>query len=210
MPRVSQAHLDAKRRQIIEGAKRTFTRNGFHASSMQDVLGETGLSAGALYRYFKGKDELILAVAAEAFTQMREAFESAIHEKPLRPLHDVIAGVLDVAFTKQSEAAGAPDPQAFPRLIIQVWGEAARNEPLRQALIDGYVRMRGIWGELIAMYQEAGQLRTDIPTDHIVRTLMAVAQGFIIQKALFGDDAGEVISEGLRALTTMRAEETEG
>ncbi|NGN63312.1 TetR/AcrR family transcriptional regulator [Streptomyces sp. A7024] len=200
MPRVSQAHLDAKRRQIIDGAKRTFTRNGFHASSMQDVLAETGLSAGALYRYFRSKEELIQAVAADAFGEMRAAYESAVHEAPLRPLPDVLTGVLDVAFRKQSELAGASDPQAFPRLVVQVWGEAARNESLRAALRDGYDRMRGIWGELITAYQEAGQLRKDIPTDHIVRTLMAVTQGFIFQKALFGEEVGEVIRDGLRAL----------
>ncbi|GHE98410.1 TetR/AcrR family transcriptional regulator [Streptomyces fumanus] len=207
MARVPQSHLDARRRQILDGAKRSFTRNGFHATSMQDVLTETGLSAGAVYRYFRGKDELIEAVASEAFADVSAAFETAVHGAPLRPLHEVLTGVLDAALREQGEKAGATDPQAFPRLVIQVWGEAARNEPLRKTLSDGYSRMRGIWGELIKDYQEAGQLRTDVPTDHIVRTLLAVIQGFIIQRALFNEDAGEVIGDGLRALTTMQAKE---
>lgn len=205
MARVSQTHLDARRRQILDGAKRSFTRNGFHATSMQDVLTEAGLSAGAVYRYFSGKDELIEAVASEAFAEVSAAFETAAHGAPLRPLHEVLTGVLDAALRKQSEQAGATDPQAFPRLVLQVWGEAARNEALRNTLNEGYSRMRGIWGEVIKDYQEAGQLRTDVPADHIVRTLLAVIQGFIIQRALFHEDAGEAISDGLRALTTMQA-----
>ncbi|MDX2682645.1 TetR/AcrR family transcriptional regulator [Streptomyces sp. NY05-11A] len=205
MARVPQAHLDARRRQILDGAKRSFTRNGFHATSMQDVLTETGLSAGAVYRYFRGKDELIEAVASAAFADVSAAFETAAHGAPLRPLHEVLTGVLDAALQEQGEKAGVTDPQAFPRLVIQVWGEAARNESLRKTLDDGYSRMRGIWGELIKEYQEAGQLRTDVPTDRIVRTLLAVIQGFIIQRALFNEDAGEAISDGLRALTTMQA-----
>ncbi|NEB13887.1 TetR/AcrR family transcriptional regulator [Streptomyces coelicoflavus] len=207
MARVSQTHLDARRRQILDGAKRSFTRNGFHATSMQDVLTEAGLSAGAVYRYFSGKDELIAAVASEAFAEVSAAFETAADGAPLRPLHEVLTGVLDAALRKQGEQAGATDPQAFPRLVLQVWGEAARNEVLRRTLNDGYSRMRGIWRELIKDYQEAGQLRTDVPADHIVRTLLAVIQGFIIQRALFDEDAGEAISDGLRALTTMRAKE---
>lgn len=114
MARVSQTHLDARRRQILDGAKRSFTRNGFHATSMQDVLTEAGLSAGAVYRYFSGKDELIEAVASEAFAEVSAAFETAAHGAPLRPLHEVLTGVLDAALQKQSEQAGATDPQAFP------------------------------------------------------------------------------------------------
>ncbi|KUF17927.1 TetR/AcrR family transcriptional regulator [Streptomyces silvensis] len=193
---------------MLDGARRSFTRNGFHATSMQDVLTETGLSAGAVYRYFRGKDELIEAVASEAFADVSAAFETAAHGaplRPLRPLHEVLTEVLDAVLRKLAEKAGATDPQAFPRLVIQVWGEAARNEPLRRTLNDGYSRMRGIWGKLIEDYQKAGQLRADVPPDRIVRTLLAVIQGFIIQRALFDEGAGEAISDGLRALTTMQA-----
>lgn len=63
MARVSQEHLDARRRQILDGAARCFARDGFHATSMQDVLKEVGLSAGAVYRYFTGKEDLIAAIA---------------------------------------------------------------------------------------------------------------------------------------------------
>ena len=48
MARVSQEHLDARRRQILEGAARCFARDGFHSTTMQDILRETGLSAGAV------------------------------------------------------------------------------------------------------------------------------------------------------------------
>ena len=46
MPRVSEAHLAARREQIIEAATRCFLRNGFHQTSMQDVIKEAGLSVG--------------------------------------------------------------------------------------------------------------------------------------------------------------------
>lgn len=77
MARVSQVHLDARRRQILDGAARCFARNGFHGTSMQDVLHEVGLSAGAAYRYFSGKDDLIAAIAGEAVGSVRQAFEEA-------------------------------------------------------------------------------------------------------------------------------------
>ena len=54
MPKVSDAHRAARRRQILDAARRRFVRNGFHATSMQDIFAEAGLSAGAVYRYFPG------------------------------------------------------------------------------------------------------------------------------------------------------------
>ncbi|MGW7351122.1 TetR/AcrR family transcriptional regulator [Streptomyces sp. NPDC054784] len=207
MARVSQAHLDARRQQIIDGARRCFARNGFHATSMQDVFQETELSSGAVYRYFRSKDELIKAVAAEAFTYMRESFRDAAREAPARPFEDVVSGVLTHALTEQARRAGT-DIGTFAGLILQVWGETLRDEPLAMALDDGYEDMRLVWSALVHAYQRAGRLRTDVPTEHVVRTLMALAQGFIVQQALFGGIGEDVLRDGLRALATAVPEET--
>src|ERR1700685_4704206 len=69
-PRITQEHLDARRRQILDAARRRFIKNGFHATSMQDVLTEADLSAGAVYRYFRGKEDIIAAIADEALAEL--------------------------------------------------------------------------------------------------------------------------------------------
>ena len=200
MARVSQAHLDARRQQIVAGARRCFARSGFHATSMQDVLKEVGLSSGAGYRYFRSKDELIQAVAAEAFTAIRDAFASATLDTPLRPLDEVLSSVLSRALEEQARQAGAENSGAFAELILQVWGETLRNEQLADTLRQGYDDMRAVWADLVRAYQDEGRLPTDIPTDHVVRTMMALAQGFIVQQALFGDASSDMLRNGLHAL----------
>ncbi|AXK33134.1 TetR/AcrR family transcriptional regulator [Streptomyces armeniacus] len=205
MARVSQAHLDARRQQILDGASRCFTRNGFHATSMQDVFQETGLSSGAVYRYFRSKDELIKAVAIDAFGSVRESFARATQGSPDRPLEDVISGVLGNALAEQARQAGIDDSSAYAKLILQVWGETLRDKPLAAALTEGYEEMRLVWADLIRTYQEAGRLRTDVPVDDIVRTLMAVAQGFIVQQAMFGGVTSDTLRNGLLALSTAPA-----
>ena len=64
MPRVSDEYLEQRRRQILDAAQRCFARKGFHETSMQDVFRESGLSAGAVYRYFKSKNELVVSAGA--------------------------------------------------------------------------------------------------------------------------------------------------
>ncbi|AWL37046.1 MULTISPECIES: TetR/AcrR family transcriptional regulator [unclassified Streptomyces] len=200
MARVSQEHLDARRRQILGGAARCFARNGFHGTSMQDVLKEVGLSAGAVYRYFAGKDELIAAIADEAFEYIRRAFSEAAGISP-PPTPDVLLGrVVRGVFTGQVYGL---ERRACAALIVQVWAESMRNEPLARTLGDGYTGMRAGWAELVKAYRAAGVLRADVAADDVARTMIATAQGFIAQEALFGGVEPEALENGLRGLMSI-------
>jgi AcrR family transcriptional regulator len=53
---------NAKRRQIVDGAREVFLARGFDAASMMDIAKAAGVSKGTLYVYFKDKDELFAAI----------------------------------------------------------------------------------------------------------------------------------------------------
>ncbi len=52
----------AKRKQIIDGARRVFIDMGFDAASMNDITREAGVSKGTIYVYFTNKEELFEAM----------------------------------------------------------------------------------------------------------------------------------------------------
>ncbi|MEV8391136.1 MULTISPECIES: TetR/AcrR family transcriptional regulator [unclassified Streptomyces] len=200
MARVSQEHLDARRRQILDGAARCFARNGFHATSMQDVLREVDLSAGAVYRYFSGKEELIAAIVTEALDTIRDSFEEAALQRPPGPPDVLITGVMERVLAGRDMWNGE---DGFPRLLIQVWTETLRNDKLAALMREGYDRVRGAWIKVVEAYQEAGLMRADIPASDVARTMIAAAQGFAAQQALFGEVPIEVLRNGLRGLMSM-------
>ncbi|WP_434587822.1 TetR/AcrR family transcriptional regulator [Streptomyces sp. A5-4] len=201
MARVSQEHLDARRRQILDGAARCFALNGFHATSMQDILREAGLSAGAVYRYFGSKEELIAAIAGEAFAEIRAAFDAAAGSVP-PPTPDVLLG--RVLRRMLEERVLGVDRGSFARLVVQVWTETLRNEQLAAVLDEGYSGLRVSWAGLVDAYRDSGLMAADVPADHVARTLIATAQGFIVQQALFGDVEVGVLEDGLRGLMSMQ------
>lgn len=61
VPKLSQQDMDARRRDILNAAARCFARKGIQATTMREIFAEAGMSAGAVYNYFKTKDELIAA-----------------------------------------------------------------------------------------------------------------------------------------------------
>ncbi|GHJ39141.1 TetR family transcriptional regulator [Streptomyces sp. TS71-3] len=180
----------------MDGAAACFARNGFHATSMQDVLREVNLSAGAVYRYFRGKDELIGAIVMEVLDTLGKTFEVAARLSPPPP-PDVLLGRAMDDVLRQG--------RGFPHLIVQVWTETLRNPELSAVMREGYEKVVEAWVGLVRAYQEAGMMRADLPADRVARTMIATAQGFAAQQALFGPLPVEVLEDGLRALMSMGA-----
>src|SRR5215472_7034271 len=58
MPKTSAAAKEARQEQILTAAVRCFARRGYHATTIEDLVAETGLSRGVLYLYFPSKEAL--------------------------------------------------------------------------------------------------------------------------------------------------------
>jgi len=56
---------NAKRRQIVHGARTIFLQHGFDAASMNDIARAAGVSKGTLYVYFDNKEQLFEAIVHE-------------------------------------------------------------------------------------------------------------------------------------------------
>ncbi len=58
---------ETRKEQIIQAAINVFNRLGFHNARMDDIVKESGLSKGAIYWYFKSKEDLIIAILDRIF-----------------------------------------------------------------------------------------------------------------------------------------------
>lgn len=198
MPRVSDAHLAARREQILVAARRCFARNGFHATSMQDVIAEAGLSVGAVYRYFKSKDELRTAVAEENVGAiLGELAEVTDHQPPL-PLAEAMARVIDLVEVRLAE------PDSVPQLAIQAWGEALRDPELGRFVAGVFRSMRAHFVTLARRAQQAGDLPSQADPEAVGAVLMAVLPGFLLQRVYTGAPDADTFVAGLRTLLAIR------
>ncbi|GAA0910367.1 TetR/AcrR family transcriptional regulator [Virgisporangium aurantiacum] len=189
MPRVSAEHLAARRQQILDAARRCFVTNGFHATSMQQVISEAGLSVGAVYRYFPSKSDLIAGVAAQLAEGITAQLQS-IAADPERSLVDVMDGAVGVV-----DANANPDG-ALP-IAVQVWAEAQRDPALRDLIARVYGQITEVYVRIAGRAVARGELPKDADPGAVGPALAAMMLGYGLLKLLTG--AGTVDLERYRA-----------
>ncbi len=193
MPRVSDEHLAARRRQILDAARICFLRNGFHASTMQDVIREAGLSVGAVYRYFPGKDAIIAAIAEQALGSATDLLSDLSRREPAPDLAEAMTALID-AMEPQLQPDGAS------RIAIQVWAEALRDEALAALAATVFGTMRGHLEVIAARARDAGHLPADADPAGIGAALFALMPGYAVQRALTGSPDRDTYVSAVRAL----------
>ncbi|MBA3339908.1 MAG: TetR/AcrR family transcriptional regulator [Geodermatophilaceae bacterium] len=193
MPKVSVEHRAARRQQILDAARICFLRNGFHATTMQDVFTQAGLSAGAVYLYFRGKDEIVRAIALEAITEIAATLQPMVDAPGApAPIYDVIAAAVTGLERLDIE-------RGVPRIALQVWGEAMRSPEMAVEVKDIIETVAPLMVRLVERHRDLGSLPPEAPVHATARALMGLVPGFIVQRVLTGLDAATYL-EGLRTL----------
>ncbi len=175
MPRVTNAHRESRRRQILDASIECFAREGFHRTSMALIIAEAGVSAGTIYLYFTSKEEIVEAIAEE-----RHVLESALASTALanpdtgEALHDLAAGYLDWL--------SDPLEQKRRRVTVQVWAEALRSERVASIVGDG-VGQRHQVADFVRERQHRGELIAGVDADALSRTMLSLILGFVLQQA---------------------------
>lgn len=168
MPRVSQDHLDARRRQILDGARACFARHGYEGATVRRLEEATGLSRGAIFHHFRDKESLFLALAEDEAHRMAEV---VARNGLVQVMRDLLANqdgqAADWLGTRLEVSRRLrTDPEFRAR-----WAE--RSEELTAATKQRLLRQR-----------EAGNLRDDVDVDVLTAYLELVLEGLVSHLAM--------------------------
>lgn len=218
---MSQEYLDARRAEIMAAARRCFVRKGFHASSMQDVLAEAGVSTGAVYRYFPGKQDLILAIAEENLNEVVAAAGTLVERRPLLGLGEVLADLFELIAAKHEQ-------NGFASVALMVWAESLHNPALAARIGDALGTVSAMLARIVEEQRDsaaeanaaanrpattaAPATSTAAPTAvpaavpaelaaaRVAALVSTAVPGFILRLATLGPDGVRGLSETARAL----------
>jgi AcrR family transcriptional regulator len=183
VPRITAARASAQRERILDAALTCFAREGFHAATMQDIVAESGLSPGAIYGYFKGKTDVVTAIASERHAMERRRLQ-----------HALTAGDLEtsLALLVEGFVLGLRDPQErrWRRLAVQLWAESLSNPRLKREALSGVTQAIEMLSPMIAKAQREWRWPAHLDPESAARVMIAVLQGVSLQLAW--DDAIDI------------------
>jgi AcrR family transcriptional regulator len=180
MPKVTEEHKEARRRQIAAAALKCFGRDGFHGTTMQQIIDAAGLSAGAVYTYFASKEDLILYVAKTSTSGFAELVEAQAGAEPLTPPSQALPDLADqaVAYLRQ----GGVDKAA---VALQGWAEATRNPAIRRVAQASMNRVRAAMEQWLGRWRQAGLISPEVDPQTAAAPMVSLLLGLLIQRALW-------------------------
>ena len=198
MPRVTDRYVQRRRGEILAAARRRFARDGFHATTMEDVTVEAGISSSVIYRWFSGKDELVAASISEVLEGVVDALEAALQVEPPLPVMEAVRRVLAAVLERTAQ-----DGEDFSAIVVQAWAEAMRDPSVKDLLGTLYTRIRDGLAELVERHQAAGTMSPDLNPEAMARQLFSLIPGFVVQHLVLGPEeldtyaaAGEQLLDG--------------
>ena len=181
MPRVSAAHEQQVRDRIIRAAVDVFAEKGFHRATIADVVRRSGLSVGAIYTHFSGKEALFLhscdIISGQGLDRL------AVRLAPLTSTADRLSAALAYYVETIDEFEGAVGQVG----LVRAWAEAVDEPSVRSMLVRRREQLVGAARMLLHEGVARGELPSWLDVEGFARGYIGLLDGLLLQRVEDGD-----------------------
>ena len=170
MPQVREAYREARRKQIIDAAYRCFAEKGFQKTTVRDICGAANLSVGAVYNYFRSKDDIIAASGEEDQRRIAEMISSAAAADPEDPLGNLVRVFLPLA--------NEPEMVRDAVVTFDLCSQSSRDPEIAEGFRKTLDAALDHLVEPVKRQQKRGVLNAKLDPYSVAAVLVAVYQGF--------------------------------
>ncbi len=163
MPKITQEKRNARREQILAGARRCFAEHGYEGATVARLEAEIGLSRGAIFNYFSSKEDLFVELAVQDSARMSELW---INEG----LEAILRGILEL------------DP-AWLNVNLELIRRVRTDLPFRERIEERQQAFIPINRARVEEAQREGELRDDLEPRQIGAFVNLVLNGLALQRA---------------------------
>jgi AcrR family transcriptional regulator len=183
MPRITDERREARRVQVLEAARACLEEHGLEAVSMEMIIARSGLSTGAVYGYFKGKDQIINAAVTEGAAALADDLVPILTNPAPPPLPELVEQVLRAVVGFGRHKKGDIDRLA---VSIHGWSHSQSDPELKVATRASYSGLRRLFLDVVKRGQAAGTFDATADPEGVAELLTSITLGFVAQRALAG------------------------
>ncbi len=205
MPKVTDAHLEQRRQQILDAAVACFAREGFHQTTMADIAAQAGVSDTLAYRYFSGKSEIIEAAVREyGDTAVDRVLGDSDEADDVFSLVDMLLTTDIRRFERREEV------EATMGMYFQSWAEALRDDSIREQVVEHWRQQFGIVEALVTRGQATAQFSPDFEARAVAWVALATHYGLnllgVLDPTVDLEKCKKVSLAMIRGLATARSQ----
>jgi AcrR family transcriptional regulator len=197
MPRITESRRDARREQIIDAARACVQEHGLEAVSMEMIIARSGLSTGAVYRYFRGKDEIMSAAVAAGTAGLAQAIAPILADPDPPALPEFVGELISTGLAYALDDRDVD----LTRMAIHGWSHAQTDPKLKTATLAAYQGMRDLLAVVVKRWQAEGTIDPQADPAAIAQLITSISLGFVAQRALAGDADPMAHVAALKAIT---------
>ena len=204
MPRITEERREARREQILDAARACMLEHGLEAVSMEMIIARSGLSTGAVYRYFKGKDEIIGAAITTAAREIGAAVAPILTSPVPGPPSELVEKLLAAWVSYSHSGVGAAAGTDRMPAALHGWSHAQTDPELKAALRAGLRGFRELCAPLVKQWQTDGVVAASADPRAMAQLILSIWLGFVAQRSLTGDADVQAHADALAALATAQ------
>ena len=192
LPKLKPETQQARRGHILDTAEKCFAQNGFHATTMQMICREAGISAGALYVYFDSKEALIAGICERDRTEFSSRF-SSVADAP-----DVLAALNDLAMHYFVD-----EPRHKLAMTVEIGAESMRNDAVREMFRSCDDTIAESFVSLLERLSADGRIQPALPASEAAKLMQVIGDGLLWRRAIDPNFDGAAMLPPVLALVAM-------
>jgi AcrR family transcriptional regulator len=193
VPKVSDEYLEERRQEIICAAEICFANQGIHGTTLEDIRNEAGVSKGAVYHYFKSKEDLVDGLRDRSRVEDTMTIEDLVQGENA---FDDICNLFAFAATRNLGERRDVDS----RVALFLWAEALINQRIMGSQMRLIEEPRDVIRELIKQAQADGDIATGLDPDGVMDALISFTFGMTVLGAWKPDWDPAAALETMKAL----------
>lgn len=188
MPKLSEPDRKSRMNHILDTAFLLFSRKGYHATSMSDIMNSANVSKGAIYVYFSSKKELLMGLI-DRFDEKRHAQANEVNFEMLN------GSELEIYIRRRLSNSLLDENRRWSRILMEFLTDPDRDEMLNKTMERRYREYYQDLFILVGKGISTGIYKSNLNINSLIYILLSTFDGISLMSAVGGQMVNDEIIE---------------